>query len=195
MDESKPVTELLRQLRSEERPTREAAAAELVRCYTPELLRLIADHLGRSLQARLGEEDVLQKLWQSFFHRYQAGQFDLAGRDELWQLLLTMALNKTRSAARRERARRRDVGREVAAGMSGELASGLSPEEVAAVAEEVERRLLALPPDLRQIAEWKLQGFEHGEIAAKLRRTVRTVERKVQRIRRCWQALDEAAAG
>jgi RNA polymerase sigma factor (sigma-70 family) len=195
MDESRSVTELLGQLRSDDRTVREAAAAELVRRYTPDLLRLIADHLGRGVRARLGEEDVLQKLWQSFFHRYQAGQFDLAGRDDLWQLLLTMALNKARSAARRERAERRDVGREVAAERGDDLAGGLSPEEVAAVAEDMERRLAVLAPDLRQIAEWKLLGFNHVEIAEKLRRTVRTVERKVERIRRHWQALDEAASG
>ena len=42
-------------------------------------------------------------------------------------------------------------------------------------------------PGLRQIALWKLEGYTNPEIAAKLDCTVRTVERKLERIRAYWE--------
>ena len=41
---------------------------------------------------------------------------------------------------------------------------------------------------LRAIALWKIEGFTTEEIAAKLGCTSRTVERKLQLIRRLWRA-------
>ncbi len=41
-------------------------------------------------------------------------------------------------------------------------------------------------PGLRQIAFWKLEGYTNEEIAEKLECTLRTVERKLERIRAYW---------
>jgi len=58
------------------------------------------------------------------------------------------------------------------------------PETELADAEELERLLVPLGCDqLRQIARWRVEGLTNTEIAAKLNRTERTVERKLQRIR------------
>ena len=47
-------------------------------------------------------------------------------------------------------------------------------------------------PDLRQIALWKLEGYTNREIAAQLDCKLRTVERKLERIRAYWEtARDE----
>jgi DNA-directed RNA polymerase specialized sigma24 family protein len=60
------------------------------------------------------------------------------------------------------------------------------PAFAAEVAEECGRLLAELEDDcLRQIALWKMEGFTNEEIAAKLGRSVPTVERKLARIRRC----------
>jgi DNA-directed RNA polymerase specialized sigma24 family protein len=40
---------------------------------------------------------------------------------------------------------------------------------------------------LRQIAQWKVEGFTNEEIAGELGRAVPTVERKLARIRRQWE--------
>ena len=42
--------------------------------------------------------------------------------------------------------------------------------------------------DLRTIAAWKMEGYTTEEIAAKLRRAPRTVERKLDLIRQRWTA-------
>jgi hypothetical protein len=46
-------------------------------------------------------------------------------------------------------------------------------------------------PGLRQIALWKLEGDTNAEIARKLECTLRTVERKLERIRIYWGKSDE----
>jgi DNA-directed RNA polymerase specialized sigma24 family protein len=54
--------------------------------------------------------------------------------------------------------------------------------------ESLERRFQMLKnPDLRRIALWKLEGYTNPEIAAQLQCTVRTVERKLERIRAYWE--------
>jgi DNA-binding CsgD family transcriptional regulator len=40
---------------------------------------------------------------------------------------------------------------------------------------------------LRSIARWKMEGHTNAEIAVKLGRLERTVERKLRRIREIWE--------
>ena len=51
-------------------------------------------------------------MFKSFCMRQQRGEFDLAGRDELWRLLVTITLRKARNAAKAERRESGDVRRE-----------------------------------------------------------------------------------
>ena len=51
-------------------------------------------------------------MFRSFCLRQQRGEFDLAGRDELWKLLVTITLRKARNAANAHRRKKRDVARE-----------------------------------------------------------------------------------
>ncbi len=66
-----------------------------------------------------------------------------------------------------------------------------TPEFAAMVAEEFERRLLGMGDDtLRRIALLKLEGYTNEEIGAQLGCVVRTVERKLDVIRKTWQRED-----
>jgi DNA-directed RNA polymerase specialized sigma24 family protein len=69
--------------------------------------------------------------------------------------------------------------------------SSPSPGDALLLNEALERRLAALDsPELRQIALWRLEGFTNREIADRLQRTERSVERRVKRIRSKW-SVDE----
>ena len=59
-----------------------------------------------------------------------------------------------------------------------------SPEEKVIVLEEIERLLHGLSDELRSIVLWKLEGFTNAEIAGTIGRTVRSVELKMQLIRK-----------
>jgi hypothetical protein len=199
--DSGSVTELLRDLRSEDPHVRNDAAALIWRRYCAALVRLACRNLDQRLKRRVGADDIVQRTFQSFFLRQQRGDFDLADRHDLFQLLVRMTLNKAGSAATREGRRRRDYRRErtvAEPGVDGRdndnwlleqaQRGGPSPDEAAALAEEAERRLGQLPGDLKRIALWKLAGHTNAEIAAlpEMNCTVRTVERKLRLIREVW---------
>jgi DNA-directed RNA polymerase specialized sigma24 family protein len=42
-------------------------------------------------------------------------------------------------------------------------------------------------PELKQIAEWKMEGYTNAEVAEKLGCVVETVERRLRLIRSVWQ--------
>jgi RNA polymerase sigma factor (sigma-70 family) len=196
------VTLLVEQLRSGDPATRDAAARQIWQRHFPNLLALACRRLDPRARRREDEQDVLQSMYASFCLRLQRGDFALAGREDLWQLLVTMTLNKTRNAAARQRSQRRDYRREE--GRAGDVAAPLTPDEALAqmedsaptpdeaieLTEQLHRRLQALPPPLRQIALWKLEGYTNEEISApeRLGCTVRTVERKLHLIREFWEA-------
>ncbi len=105
---------------------------------------------------------MLQSMYKSFCLRQQRGEFDLAGRDALWKLLVTITLRKARNVAKKQTRDRRDVAREqtIADRDDGESAhwaleqmdaAGPSPAEAALLNEALERRLEALAdPELRR---------------------------------------------
>jgi IS30 family transposase len=45
--------------------------------------------------------------------------------------------------------------------------------------------------DLRQIALWRMDGLSNAEIAQKIGYVVRTVERKIKRIRLAWEEIGD----
>jgi RNA polymerase sigma factor (sigma-70 family) len=196
------VTRLADQLRSDDVATRDEAARQIWQRYFPRLMELACKHLAPRVRRREDEEDVLQSMYKSFCLRLGRGDFALGDRTDLWRLLVTMTLNKARGAATRQRRHRRDYRREEDAGPAGaddSLApegpfarmeqSEPTPAEAAALSEELERRLESLPPDLRRIALWKLEGFTSAEIAEpdRLDCAERTVERKLALIRKKWE--------
>jgi RNA polymerase sigma factor (sigma-70 family) len=199
------VTRLIQQLRDEDPRVRDAAARLIWERYFRALLDLARRHLDRRVRRREDEEDVLQSMYKSFCLRQQRGDFDLAGRDSLWNLLVEITLCKARNVTQRHRSDKRDVARDQAGASAPEFDSGPSrwaleqmdagtptPEEAAVLNEALERRLQALPePELREIALRKLEGYTNREIAALRTCTERTVERKLERIRSKWAEFDE----
>lgn len=199
------VTQLLGQLRSEDARVRNEAAAAIWQRYCGTLLDLACRNLNRRLRRRVEADDVVQHMFKSFFLRQQRGDYNLADRSDLLQLLVRMTLNKARSAASRESRRRRDYRRDQSPSTSAadvgnegdwfldQAEQGApTPAEAVALAEAAEQRLLQLPDDLRQIALWKLEGYTNAEIAAlpTMDCAERTVERKLKLIREFWGVPD-----
>ena len=106
------VTRLIQLLRSGDAAERDLAARLIWRRYFRDLLELARSNLNRRIRRREDEEDVLQSMYKSFCLRQQRGEFDLAGRDELWKLLVTITLRKARNTAKAHRRDKRDIARE-----------------------------------------------------------------------------------
>jgi DNA-directed RNA polymerase specialized sigma24 family protein len=158
-------------------------------------------HLDPRIRPLQDEDDVVQSMGRSFFRRLRRGDFDLADRDALWALLVTITLNKARNAADRHFAALRDVRRvqplpsddgsrsETPRESLALEAADPTPAEVVALNEALERRLRDLPePDLRQVALMKLEGYTNREIAEALKCGERSLERKLNLIRKRWKA-------
>jgi len=195
------VTRLIQFLRSGNAAERDLAARLISQRYFRDLLELARNNLNQRIRRREDEEDVLQSMYKSFCLRQQRGEFDLASRDALWKLLVTITLRKARNAAKKQMREKRDVGREQTIsdqddGESGQWAleqmdAGPSPAEAALLNEAQELRLEVLDDaELRQIALWRLEGYTNGEIAARLDCTERSIERRMERIRSRWTAYD-----
>jgi RNA polymerase sigma-70 factor (ECF subfamily) len=198
------VTRLIDQLRSDDSAVRNEAARQVWLRYFPRLLDLARQHLNQRIRRREDEEDVLQSMYKSFCLRLQNDQFELEGRGDLWNLLVTMTLHKTRTVATRHRREGRDVRREQP-GSPGDSAASLAPNwafeqmeaaaptpaEAAVLTEEFQRRLQCLPEQLRNVAQWRLEGYSNQEIAgpAMLNCSERTVERKLNMIRKKWEEM------
>ena len=180
-----------------------AAAQPLWERYFRRLVRLARTRLAPARLRAGDEEDVALSAFDSFFRGARAGRFpELADREGLWRLLVTLTARKAFDRVRDERRLKRgggavlDVSALTAESDGGQTApefewfvsQGPTPEAAALVADECRRLLELLGTDeLRTVAVWKMEGYTNEEVAEKLQCAPSTVERKLQRIRARWQ--------
>jgi RNA polymerase sigma factor (sigma-70 family) len=202
------VTQLIHRFQSGDPVQRDEAARQIWERYLPRLLTLARRHLDRRIRAREDEEDVVLSAGKSVFNRVQRGDFDLAGRDALWALLVRVVKNKACNAADRHYCDKRnarlerpfapsDVDSSDAPHGSSEPVEDTepTPAEAALRDEALEQRLRTLPErDLREIALLKLEGYTNGEIGDKLKCSERGIERKLNLIRKRWEEVVEDLA-
>jgi RNA polymerase sigma factor (sigma-70 family) len=173
-----------------------AGAQGLWERYFEQLVTLARQRLHSLVRSTADEEDVALSAFASFCRDTQRGRFpQLDDRDDLWRLLMTMTAQKSLDLVRRQQAQKRGAGRRAAASAELEQIIGRepTPEFAAQVAEECQRLLNRLTdPDLRALAVWKMEGYTNEEIGAKLGYVPRTVERRLQLIRKLWSQENEA---
>jgi DNA-directed RNA polymerase specialized sigma24 family protein len=174
-----------------------AAAQRLWERYFTALVRLARARLRTAARAAEDEEDVALGAFNSFYTAATQGRFPrLDDRDDLWRVLVTLTERKAADLRRRQRRQKRGGGRVAPeadlTGPEGDLLDHLAgaaptPEFAALVAEEYRRRLDALPEEaLRRVAVLKLEGYSNHEIAGRIGLGLRSVVRKLDRIRRTW---------
>ena len=192
------VTRWLRELKAGD----PAAAQRLWARYFADLVRLARARLRKAPRAAEDEEDVALSAFGAFCTAAARGRFPrLDDRDDLWRVLVTVTERKASDLLRRQRRLKRGGGRVAPeadlAGPEGDLLDHLAgtaptPEFAALVAEEYRRRLAALPDAaLRRVAVLKMEGYSNEEIAGRLGLGLRSVVRKLERIRRTWLAVAE----
>lgn len=166
----------------------QAAAAELFRRYADRLIALARSRLTGKLAHRVDPEDVVQSVYRSFFSNVLDDRYEVDRGGDLWRLLVTMALHKLNDQVKRNRRGKRTVDREQH--FSDEehpadqfLAREPSPVEAVALTDELESFMQRLEPAERQVLELRLQGFNLEEIAAEIRRSLRTTCRLLERIK------------
>jgi RNA polymerase sigma-70 factor (ECF subfamily) len=174
-------SDFLRRLRAGD----EAAAAELVRRYEPEIrleirtwLRLRNPRLRRVFDSM----DVCQSVLGSFFVRAAVGDFDVERPDQLVRLLVGMARNKLAERVRHHQRRRRDVRRvEGGGGPEAAAVESETPSQLVAGRELLQEFRRRLSDEERRLADLRAQGGEWAAIAAELGGTPEALRKQLAR--------------
>lgn len=195
--EGQSVTQWIRNLEAGD----SIANQQIWQRYYARLVELARSRLRSDFRRVADEEDIALDALNSLFQGVSAGRFPkLDDRTDLWRLLLTITERKAMALARYHSRRKRGSGLVrgesvfgVATG-STERHAGLdsesplpTPEAAAEIAETIRALLNQLgDQQLTSIAIKKLEGYSVEEIAQLMQCSVRTVKRKLQRIRTVW---------
>jgi RNA polymerase sigma-70 factor (ECF subfamily) len=158
------------------------AATELYLRYAQRLRALVRSRCSSQLARRLEPDDIVQSVFRRFFRRVLQGDYDVPPGEELWGLLLVIALNKIRTEETFHRASKRDVRVSAQPGDSG-LLETCAVDDSALLEVMVEDVLGQLPAPHRELVELRIQGHEVAELARRTGRSKRTVERILQDVR------------
>lgn len=170
------------------------AATALYLRYAKRLERLAKINVSRSLAARVDTDDVVQSVFRTFFRRVSQGQYDVGDQEDLWRLLLVMALNKIRSSGTYHRAAKRDIGstQSLPDQLPESEGKGGSDMALNVLKMTIQELVGAMPVEQQTIVMLRIEGYEVQEIAAKTGRAKRSVERILQAFRGQLQhSLDE----
>jgi len=145
-------------------------------------------------------EDVALSALNALCHAARQGQLaSMADRDDLWRLLATCTLNRSRNLRRDSQRLKRggdlvQVRLPVAGGLQPDCTREPTPDEAAQLADDVRALMDRLDREdpsqrLRQVALWKLEGYTDQEIARRQHCSRKTVCVRLSLIRALWQAL------
>ena len=173
---------LLRRLRD----GNESAAGQIYLRYARRLHNLARARCSPDLARREDADDIVQSVFTSFFRGVSRGYYDVPPGEELWKLLLVIALNKIRAKGNFHRAAKRDV-RLTAGGEfldAQDQPAGRDEAALGFLRLTVAEALEHLPEHHRQMVTLRVEGYEVAEIAAQTGRSKRTVERILQEARK-----------
>lgn len=164
------------------------AATQLYFRYAHRLRTLVRHNCSADLAVHGGGRHRTVR-FPDFLFRHKEGLYRIPRGDDLWRLLLVMALYKVRSKGEFHNAAKRDI-RKTFSLETSDQELGLDPEkrsdseELMFLQVAVREALEQLPADYRVIVELRIEGYEIPEIAGKVGRARRTVERILQEARK-----------
>lgn len=174
-----------------------ARAAEQLWQHISQRLEEFARHkLDVHTRRRYDEHDAANSAFHSLCRGLAEGRLEAENRDAFWGLLAVITSRKVASERRSLNRQKRGGG--TVRGESGFAEFGdaginaidgnqMTPDVLAEVSESCDQLLDALPDEtMKQIVLLKFQGATNGEVASELKCTRRTIERKLERIRRVW---------
>lgn len=189
------VTEITAWLRKLE-AGHDLAAQRLWDVFFERLVRIAQERMRTNDRRVADAEDVALSAFASFCRGVENQRFpELTDRQGLWRLLVSITIHKLLHLQRdQNRLKRGGNFRAIEPSADSDtersavdelISREPTPEFAAQVAEQYDLWMRALnSEELTRLAEWKLEGFTNDEIATKSGRTTRTVERKLNLIRK-----------
>ncbi len=162
------------------------AANHLWERYFHRLMSMARSRMGQMSRTSYDEEDAALSTFNILCRKLQDGHYaEIADRDELWQLMLTVLLRKIGRRVKYESAAKRTSERHGGGPAPVEMLPGPTSQEISHECFELISKLQ--DSNLEQVALMKFEGYTNDEIATKLNRTRRTVQRMLNLIRDLWQ--------
>lgn len=186
------------------------AASRLWAHFCQRLVAFARSRMSPSTRRMYDEEDAAVSAFRSLCRGIEAQRFpDLGDRSNLWALLVVISSRKISNQYRYENQQRRNAGLTLTEtslpfndGSPCNLLQNVvshepTPAFAAEVADMSEFLMGKLPDsDLKQIVRLKLEGHTNEDIAEQMKVTRRTIQRKLERIRRIWlEASDDSDSG
>jgi DNA-directed RNA polymerase specialized sigma24 family protein len=196
-----PVTLWIDELRNAD----QAAARKLWNHFVSRLYELGRKKLRPETRRVYDEEDAAQSAFHSVCGGIAAGRYpDLGGRGNLWHLLVVITARKVAHRQRHDQQQRRDVHRNLSDSIfspsrdySAPAGAGMivsrepTPEFAAEFVETCERLCKSLDdPALQQVVSLRMEGYTDDEAAERLKCSRRTIQRRLEVIRRHWERLE-----
>ena len=190
--ENQPVTGWIDQLSE----GNERAAEQLWQHISHRLREFAFEKLDAQTRRRYDEHDAANSAFHSLCRGLADGRIEVADRDAFWGLLAVITSRKI-SAQRRLRIRQKRDGGAVRgdsgfaefgkAGINEVNGNQQPPDVLAEVSESCSQLLDAIPDEtMKQIVLLKFKGLKNGEVADYLNCSRRTIERRLERVRRIW---------
>jgi DNA-directed RNA polymerase specialized sigma24 family protein len=172
------------------------AAEQLWKHISARLRDFARQRLDTETLRRYDEDDAANSAFHSLCRGLADGCMEAENRDALWGLLAVITSRKI-SAQRRFLNRQKRGGGNVRGesgfaefgdvGINAVESNQKTPDVLAEISESCTQLFSTLADEtLKKIVLLKFQGDTNGEVADKLKCTRRTIERKLERIRRIW---------
>lgn len=176
------------------------AASRLWAHFCQRLMVFARSRMSPSTRRIYDEEDAAVSAFRSLCRGIEAQRFpELGDRGNLWALLVVITSRKVANQFRYEHQKRRNANQTLSESMlQPSEGSGVSvlqslptheptPAFAAEVADMSEHLMSQLgETDLQKIVHLKLEGHSNEDVAELMKITRRTVQRKLERIRRIW---------
>lgn len=186
------VTQMLTHLKDGD----EEAAQAIWEHFFSRVVSLARSKLATHAKREMDEEDIAMSVMKAMYFGVQEGRFrKLNDREDLWQILCMLTSRKSANAWRRQKSKGL-VGESAISGPSTGDVNRYGLQHIVEAApdsgyidslnQECRERLEALDERLRQVALLRLHGFSNQEIAQKIGRSHKSVERYLKTIRAEW---------
>ncbi len=160
------------------------------------LLRLVQSRLSKHYQAKTSAEDIVQATFMSFVRRHKKKPFDIENVEVMWSIMSTIAIRKCQNEIRKYQRAKRDIKKEVG-GLGGFRDSGEqkafensalvsrepTPQRRVESQERFDKILNSLNKKQREVALFRLRGYNNDEIAKRMNISERSVYRVLDKIR------------
>jgi RNA polymerase sigma-70 factor (ECF subfamily) len=168
------------------------ASTELYLRYAERLHALVAAQSSKVLARRVDAEEIVQSVFRTFFRRAAQGHYSVPAGEEIWKLLLVIALNKVRATGAYHCAAKRDMRQTVGGAVFEHAMESEQCRDEGALTVlrmVIEDLLEGMTAANRRTIELRIEGYEVAEITERVQRSKRTVERVLQGFRNRLEAL------